>query len=68
MGYLGTNFDIDLILLCDNNAREGNRENIGNPRQHWEKDITYIFDTIATKSRVAEDRNRFREDIWTATS
>ena len=40
----------------------------GKPRQRWEKDITVIFGTMATASRVAEDRRRFPKGIWAATS
>ena len=40
----------------------------GKPGQRWEKDITDIFGTMATASRVVEDRHQFRKDIWAATS
>ena len=32
------------------------KRNRGNPRQKWDKDITDIFGTMTTVSRVAEDR------------
>ena len=40
----------------------------GKPRQRWEKDITDTFGTMTAASRVAEDRQQFRSDIWAATS
>ena len=41
----------------------------GKPRQRsWEKDITDTFGRMAAASRVAEERHRFRRDIWVATS
>ena len=45
----------------------GKRSN-GKPRQRREKDITDTFGTMATASKVAEDRHQFCEDIWAATS
>ena len=45
----------------------GNRSR-GKPRQRWEKDITDTFGTMATASRVAEDRRRFPRDIWAAST
>ena len=42
--------------------------NKGKPRQRWEKDITDTFGTMTAASRVAEDRHRFRKDIWEKTS
>ena len=55
-------------FIEDNNARNGSRgESRGKSRQRWEKDITDIFGTMAAASRVAQDRNRFRKDIWAAT-
>ena len=35
----------------------------GKPRQTWEKEITDVFGTMATASRVVEDRHQFRNDI-----
>ena len=39
----------------------------GKPRQRWENDITDTFGTMATASRVAEDRHQIRKHIWAAS-
>ena len=44
------------------------KRSLGKPRQRWEKDITYTFGTMTAASRVAEDRQQFRSEIWAATS
>ena len=36
--------------------------------QRWEKYITVTVGTMAAASRVLEERNQSRLDIWTATS
>ena len=50
----------------DNNARNGSREKkLRKPKTKIGKDITDIFSTMATATRVAEeDRHRFRTKIF----
>ena len=59
-GHVTRHNDLEKTIMQGMVAEKRSR---GKPRQRWEKDIRDIFSTMATASKLAEDKHRFCKDF-----